>query len=363
MRKLEKYVVKDGKKLRYGYTTGSCAAAASKAAVLLLNGELDRDYITISVPKGFEIEIDIESIELKSSENSAGKNDFAIVSVIKDAGDDPDVTNEIEIFAKASRRSDGEIHIKGGVGVGKITIEGFWGKVGDSAINPVPRKMIESEIRKVSDSGYDIEIFVPSGEEIAKRTFNQNIGIIGGISIIGTSGIVEPMSEDALKKCIYMEIDNIVNAGKSEIILYPGNYGEKMAAELFPNKIGVKISNYIGESLLYCQYKGIEKIKLVGHIGKFSKLSLGAFNTHSKVCDMRIEAFVYYLALRNDMETMRCIMDFKTSEEVVEYLKSISKEYIFEDMKNGCTERIKKYLKDEDYDIEVVLYSMKYGVI
>lgn len=356
MRKLEKYVVKDGKKLRYGYTTGSCAAAASKAAVLLLNGDLDRDYITISVPKGFDIELDIESADI-------GKDNSATVSVIKDAGDDPDVTNEIEIFARAKKRDDNKVNIIGGEGVGRITIEGFWGKAGDSAINPVPRKMIESEIKKVSDEGYDIEIYVPKGREIGKKTFNSNIGIVDGISIIGTSGIVEPMSEDALKKCIYMEIDNIVNLGEKEIVLFPGNYGEKMAEELYPDKKGVQISNYIGESLLYCQYKGIEKIKLVGHIGKFSKLSLGGFNTHSKVCDMRIEAFIYYLAVRKEIYEIEKFLNFKTSEEAVEYLKSISKEYIFEDMRQGCIQRIKTYLKDEKFDIDVMLYSMKYGVI
>ena len=355
MRELDLYVVKDGKKLRCGYTTGSCATAASKAAVLLLEGKLDSDYVKINTPKGIELEIDIEWTEKTS--------DYAIASVKKDAGDDPDITDGIEIIAKASIRKDEEISIKGGRGVGRITIDGFWGKAGNAAINPAPRKMIETEIKSVSDSGFDIEIIVPNGEEIGKKTFNSNIGIVDGISIIGTTGIVEPMSEDAFKKCIFMEIDNIVLENRKEVVLYPGNYGEKLGKELFPSIKGVQMANFVGETVLYCQMKEIKKIVLVGHIGKFAKLSLGAFNTHSKICDMRIEAFIYYLALRGDFKAINDIKGFRTSEEVIKYLKSEDKMDLIKDMRDGCVKRIKTYMKDEDYDIEVIIYSMEYGVI
>lgn len=348
------YVVKSGKNLRCGYTTGSCAAAAAKAAVAKLNGVLDGEYMRIDTPKGVELEIEVES--------AVFDGEAAICSVVKDSGDDPDVTNEIEIFARARKRDDCEINIYGGTGIGKITIDGFWGKSGDSAINPVPRKMIESEIRKISTLGYDVEIFIPDGEEVAKKTYNGNIGIVGGLSIIGTSGIVEPMSEDALKKSIFMEVDEICRQGSESIVLFPGNYGEKLSSQVYPDLRGVKMSNFVGETLLYCQMKGFRKIKLVGHIGKFSKLSLGAFNTHSRCCDMRMEAFVYYLALRGELETIGFIKDLKTSEEAVKLLVD-DKSYIFGDMARGCISRIKKYLKDENIDIEVVMYSMDYGVL
>ncbi len=355
MKKLELYVVKDGKELRCGYTTGSCAAAATKAAALLLDGTLDSDAVVIDTPKGIEIEIDVETAETDG--------DYAEVSVKKDSGDDPDITDGIEIFSKVRKREDGKISFTGGKGVGQITIDGFWGKAGEPAINPAPRKMIENELRKISDSGYDVEISVPEGEEIGKKTFNPNIGIVGGISIIGTTGIVDPMSEEAFKKCIFMEIDEAVSEGKKEIMLYPGNYGEKLAKEMYPDIPGVQIANFVGESVLYCQLKEIEKIILIGHIGKFAKLSLGAFNTHSKVCDMRIEAFIYYLALRKDFEAIDDIKKFRTSEEAVEYLKEKDKLDLIKDMKNGCEKRVRTYMKDKKFDLEVIIYSMKYGVI
>lgn len=355
MKKLELYVVKDGKELRCGYTTGSCAAAATKAAALLLDGRLDSDAVVIDTPKGIEIEIDVETAETDG--------DYAEVSVKKDSGDDPDITDGIEIFSKVRKREDGKISFTGGKGVGQITIDGFWGKAGEPAINPAPRKMIENELRKISDSGYDVEISVPEGEEIGKKTFNPNIGIVGGISIIGTTGIVDPMSEEAFKKCIFMEIDEAVSEGKKEIMLYPGNYGEKLAKEMYPDIPGVQIANFVGESVLYCQLKEIEKIILIGHIGKFAKLSLGAFNTHSKVCDMRIEAFIYYLALRKDFEAIDDIKKFRTSEEAVEYLKEKDKLDLIKDMKNGCEKRVRTYMRDEKFDLEVIIYSMKYGVI
>lgn len=355
MKKLELYTVKGGKKLRCGYTTGSCAAAAAKAAVLLIEGKLDSDIITINTPKGVELEIEIEKVEIEKN--------YSAITVKKDSGDDPDVTNEIEIVVKANTRNDKNIIIEGGKGVGIITIDGFWGKKGDSAINPIPKKMIEEEIRKVSDKGYNIEIEVPKGEEIAKKTFNSNIGIIGGISIIGTTGIVEPMSEEAFKKCIFLEIDKINEIGSKEITLYPGNYGEKIAKEIYENIPGVQMANFIGETVLYCEMKKFERIILIGHIGKFSKLSLGAFNTHSKTCDMRIEAFIYYLALKNDFEAIQDIKEFRTSEEVIKYLFEKNKIGIIKDMKKGCIDRIKNYIKDENIKIEVIIYSMEYGII
>src|SRR5699024_413695 len=157
-------------------------------------------------------------------------------------------------------------------------------------------QMIEKEVREVSEKGYDIVIFAPQGEEIGKKTFNSNIGIEGGISIIGSKGIVYPMSEEALIKTIYMEVDMAEeNHGKDNIVLVSGNYGEKIAQSLDIQSPSVKVSNFLGDSLLYIYNKGFKSITLIGHIGKFAKLSIGVFNTHSKVCDARMEAFVYHL--------------------------------------------------------------------
>lgn len=354
MKKLEEYVIKDGKQLRCGYTTGSCASAATAGATRALLGMECEDTVEIDTPKGIKLEIELESLRLEGG--------VAICSVKKDSGDDPDVTNGIEIYSKVSLREDVELNIYGGVGIGRITLDGFWGKAGSWAINQTPRNMIEREIRKLTDRGLDIEIYAPEGVEMAAKTYNRNIGIEGGISIIGTSGIVEPMSEDALKKSIYLELESIRSRGGDAVALYPGNYGERIARKLYPDTPGVKISNYIGDSLLYAYSLGFRAFRLVGHIGKFSKLALGAFNTHSKICDMRIESFAYYLALREELETIERISGFITTEQAVAELVGSCPE-LFRDMEQGCIERVKRYLKDSDIDLEVKIYSMEYGVL
>lgn len=358
MNKLDLYVIKDGKKLRCGITTGSCATAASKASTVgIITGEIP-EYIEIDTPAGIKLNLEVENRELT--------NDYAICSITKDSGDDPDSTDGIEIFARVNLRDDEEVVIDGGEGVGTITRAGFWGEMGQAAINPVPRKTIYSEVRSVTDRGLDIEIFVPKGEEIAKKTYNSNIGIIGGISIIGTKGIVEPMSEEAFKKSIYIEIDSIRSGGDKDIVFYLGNHGEKVYNEM-ENKAktkGVKISNFIGDSLSYAYNAGFRSIKLVGHIGKLCKLSLGAFNTHSKICDMRIESFVYYLALRGaPMEVIEEINRCITSEEALKVLVDKGYRCVIEDMVVGSEFRIKRYLKDQDFDIEVIMYSMELGIL
>jgi cobalt-precorrin-5B (C1)-methyltransferase len=302
---------------------------------------------------------------------------------VKDAGDDPDVTNGMEIFARISRRQDGEIVIDGGEGIGRITRAGFWGQVGEAAINPVPRKMIREAVVGIAEHGWNVTISVPGGEEIAKKTFNPQLGIEGGISIIGTTGIVKPMSDDALKQTIYLTIDAIYDDGAREILLLLGNYGERMAQELrttpyemfTPDRVSkpcqgvfeaphVKVSNFIGDAILYAYHKGFTKITLLGHIGKLCKLAIGVFNTHSKVCDARMEAFIYYLALDSaPTELLSQVNACATSEEVVALLREGSYEHIFEAMRQGCITRIQRYVKDAQFTVDVVLYSMEYGLL
>jgi cobalt-precorrin-5B (C1)-methyltransferase len=232
--------------------------------------------------------------------------------------------------------------------------------------------MIREEVAKITDYGWDVLIYAPKGKEIAKKTFNRNIGIEGGISIIGTTGIVQPMSDEALKKTIYLEIDKIYEDGATEILLFLGNYGERMTEKLNLQALRprsgqapkVKISNFIGESILYCYNKGFQKVTLIGHIGKLSKLSIGAFNTHSKVCDGRIEAFIYYLALAGvPKQFLWQVHHCKTSEEVLKLMLGGGYGHVIESMRQGCIDRIKRYVKDENFDVDVMLYSMEYGVL
>ncbi len=369
------YVIKDGKQLRCGYTTGSCATAAAKAAMIGLLKGMIPEHVEIDTPAGVVLKLKVDKQYIE--------NDIASCCIVKDAGDDPDVTDGIEIFARVSRRDDNNIVIDGGEGIGRITNDGFWGKEGEAAINPVPRRMIREEVLKVleisndakyskadctnnatmlSEVGFDILIYAPMGKEIAKKTFNPNIGIVGGISIIGTKGIVEPMSEEALKKTIFLEIDSVYARGIDKLILFPGNYGEKFAQRLGLEGGMIKTSNYLGDVLLYCQHKEIKDITIVGNIGKLCKLSIGIFNTHSKVADARTEAFIYYLALLEAPYSL--ILKVKaalTSEEATKILIEAGYKRVFSEMKHGCEERIRKYLKDEDLNIKVIIYSMEYG--
>ena len=354
----DNYIIKYGKNLRCGYTTGSCAAGAAKAAAsMLLSGEKLKN-INIDTPAGIVLTLKLEDIHIEE--------DYAYCCIIKDAGDDPDSTDKIEIYARVSKREDSKIVIDGGEGIGTITRSGFWGESGTAAINPVPRKMITDELLKVSNCGFNVLIYAPRGKEIAKKTFNSNLGIIDGISIIGTKGIVEPMSEDALKKSIYIEIDDAYQRGMRELVLFLGNYGEKVVENLNLQGAKVKISNFIGDMLLYSKSKGFDKITLVGHIGKLCKLSIGAFNTHSKICDVRIEAFVYYLALNNaPFELIKCVNESKTSEEALTLIINNNYTVVINKMIAGCVDRIKRYLKDEDNEcsIDVIIYSMDYGIL
>lgn len=353
---LDLYVIKEGKSLRCGYTTGSCATAAAKAAATMLETGKIINYIEIDTPAKVMLKLEIH--------NQIITHEYVTCSVIKDAGDDPDNTDGIEIFARVSRRNDKKIVIDGGQGIGRITRKGLFGEIGEAAINPVPRKMIENEVRGVSESGYDVLIYAPQGEAIGKKTFNSYIGIEGGISIIGTKGIVYPMSEEALLKSIYMEIDMLHQKhGGEHIILVPGNYGEKISESLGIDGAKVKVSNFLGDSLLYIYNKGFKSITLIGHIGKFAKLSIGVFNTHSKVCDGRMEAFVYYLALMGaPMHVIERVNNAITAEEGLNICVEEGYGSIVKEMEKGAENRIRRYLKDEEFNVRVIIYSMERGV-
>ena len=349
------YVIKDGKKLRCGYTTGSCAAGAAKAAAMMLRGE-EPDSVEIDTPAGVLLNLVMNSRRMEK--------DQAVCSIIKDAGDDPDVTDGIEIFARVRKRKDGRVVITGGEGIGIITRKGFFGEAGEFAINKVPREMIRSELEKVGDSGYDVEVFAPAGVEIGKRTFNENIGIEGGISIIGSTGIVQPMSEKALLDTIFLEMDQIrLDHGRDGLLLVPGNHGEKIAREVGINLPSIKISNYVGESLQYAYGIGFKSLVVLGHVGKLSKLSIGAFNTHSRVCDTRLESFVYHLALMEaPLEFLKRVEACLTAEEAIHLCIDSGFGEIVKRMEESAEERVRRYLKAEKVDIKVIVYSMERGV-
>ena len=292
---IESFVTKDGKRLRLGYTTGSCASAAAKAAAwMLLTGE-KRENISLTTPKGIELKLPVLEIERT--------NDQVSCAIRKDSGDDPDITDGALIFATVSRKAGAGISIDGGTGVGRVTKRGLDQPVGAAAINSVPRQMIRENLEEVCKTldypdGLSVVISVPAGEELAKRTFNPRLGIVGGISILGTSGIVEPMSEQALIDTIRLELKQRRLGGAEEVLLTPGNYGKDFAARSFDVRpeIPVMTSNFIGDALDSCKELGFQNVLLVGHIGKLVKLAGGMMNTHSRYGDCRMEIMTAHAA-------------------------------------------------------------------
>lgn len=279
-----------GKLLRCGYTTGSCAAGAAKAAALMLLTSQEVRQVQLLTPKGILLTLDIRDITI-------GKNSVRC-AVQKDSGDDPDVTNGMLVYAEVKKQSSG-ILITGGEGVGVVTKPGLDQMKGNAAINSTPRKMIEKVLQEVSKNcsytgGFSIVLSIPGGEERAKRTFNPRIGIVGGLSIIGTTGIVEPMSMKALTETIRVELHQLSTMGVHNVLFTPGNYGEIFAKE----KLGLSLthhvscSNFIGDALDMAVEEGFLNILLVGHIGKLVKLGIGITNTHSAFGDGRMETLM-----------------------------------------------------------------------
>lgn len=274
--------------MRFGYTTGTCAAAASKAAAqMLLSGEEIRE-IPFLTPKGILLNLEIGHIEKGE--------DHVSCAVRKDAGDDPDMTDGLEIFSLVRKTGEAKIVLDGGPGVGRVTKKGLEQPVGNAAINKIPRSMILKAVEDVCseydyEGGLEIIISVPGGEEAAKKTFNPRLGIQGGISILGTSGIVEPMSESALIKTIEVEMRQRVENGSRFLLVTPGNYGSAYLKEHMdlPLEEAMKCSNYVGETIDMAVSMGVEGILFVSHIGKFVKVAAGIMNTHSRCADARAE--------------------------------------------------------------------------
>lgn len=351
------YIVVDGQRLRCGFTTGSCATLAAKAAALWLDGDVPEQALFIDTPTGIRCRLPVHFLEKTA--------DAATCMVRKDAGDDADVTDGMAICATVCKRSDGRVVIDGGEGIARIRRKGLFGEIGEAAINPVPRAMITKELLRIHADGYTVRITAPDGANIGKKTYNANIGIEGGISIIGSDGIVYPMSEDALIRTIRLEIDQIAaEAPGSRLVLVPGSHGEKMAQKIYADERCVIVSNFVGESLYYALHKGFRDFVLVGHVGKLSKVALGIFQTHNRYADTRMESFVYYLALARVPypfldKVQRCL----TAEEAMELCMEEGYASVIAAMQEGIAMRVKRYCKREDIVVKAHIYNMKRGFV
>lgn len=360
---IESFVTKDGKRLRLGYTTGSCASAAAKAAAwMLLTGE-KRENISLTTPKGIELKLPVLEIERT--------NDQVSCAIRKDSGDDPDITDGALIFATVSRKAGAGISIDGGTGVGRVTKRGLDQPVGAAAINSVPRQMIRENLEEVCKTldypdGLSVVISVPAGEELAKRTFNPRLGIVGGISILGTSGIVEPMSEQALIDTIRLELKQRRLGGAEEVLLTPGNYGKDFAARSFDVRpeIPVMTSNFIGDALDSCKELGFQNVLLVGHIGKLVKLAGGMMNTHSRYGDCRMEIMTAHAAAAG-LRQERCeeMLGCATCDDA---LRILQEEGLMQQTLDRLMTRISGNLNrrtGEEPTVEVIVFSNVYGTL
>ncbi|MEF9952873.1 MAG: cobalt-precorrin-5B (C(1))-methyltransferase CbiD [Clostridium sp.] len=356
-------IIKDNKKLRKGYTTGSCAAAASKASGIMLLSGRKVESVRILTPKGIPL-------DLKVYNQTIGK-DYAQCSIIKDGGDDPDVTTGLHIYSRVSRGSNGKILIDGGEGVGRVLKDGLSIEKGSAAINPVPREMIKSSLIEVSEEeeyrgGFNVIISAKGGEEVALKTFNPRLGIEGGISILGTTGIVEPMSETAIIESFKAEMRIHRANGYKTLVIAPGNYGQVFSREeynLDETRV-IKVSNFIGEALDYGCYLGFKRIVLLGHMGKMVKLAGGIMNTHSKVGDCRMELISLYTLLEGgEIRLSEKILSSTTTDEAYKYLQT----------SRLCEPVIKRLGKNIDFHlknrinnqtcIEFIVFSNKYGIL
>jgi cobalt-precorrin-5B (C1)-methyltransferase len=316
---MDEYRLVEGKRLRYGYTTGTCAAAAAKAAAALVLAEDPGEgrSVEILTPRGSRAILIPEDLRRDGSRASCG--------VRKDAGDDPDITNGVMVCAEVKKNRASRIIIRGGPGVGRVTKPGLDPPVGAAAINRTPLRMIRENLQGVCEKygyrgGLTVTISIPGGEDLARKTFNPRLGIVGGLSILGTSGVVEPKSDDGFIGAIRAEFSVLRAGGEHKALITPGNYGRDFLKAWggAAGSVPVVCSNYIGEALDMAVEFGFKYLLLVGHIGKLIKLVTGNFNTHSKYGDPRLEIFAAYAGLAGaPPRLIGRILEAATAEEAL----------------------------------------------
>lgn len=305
--------------MRKGFTTGTAASAAAKAHAQFLQTATPPESVDIALPSGDIINIPVSICGADGA------------CVVKDAGDDPDITHGADICAVVAPDGSGEINVVGGKGIGVVTKAGLQVDVGKHAINPVPMQMIKESVSSTGITSCTVTISVPKGEELANETFNSRIGIVGGISIIGTTGIVEPMSMEALTATIACEIDVLTEEGFEHIYLTPGKIGEKHLLKIIPDARSVIMSNYVGFAIEHCIKKGIKSITLAGHPGKLAKIPMGYYNTHSKNSPMAQGYLADLLGLKGEFNTVEEICGIAEMDIAAEEIsRKVSSDYPLE---------------------------------
>ncbi len=367
--------------MKNGFTTGSCAAAAAKAAAVMMFESKKIDCISVMTPAGIEFKTEITEVML--TVNHDGKVTAASCAVKKPESDDPDVTAGMLIYAKVELAEDGRsgksnaesgdekpcVIIEGGEGIGRVTRPGLDRPVGDAAINTVPRKMIEAAVCEVADE-YEyrgkitVVIFAPGGDKIGAKTFNPRLGIEGGISIIGTTGLVEPMSQKALTDTIRVELKQKYAMGCKVAIVSPGNYGIGFMRENYGYDLdsAVKCSNSIGETIDMARDIGFSSMLLCGHIGKLVKVAGGIMNTHSSFADCRMEIMASAAIKAKAYDAAEHILGCVSTEEAYAVM---TEEGIEKEGMAYIMDRIMYHLRKRagDMETECIMYSNKYGLL
>lgn len=378
----DSYIYKNQKKLRWGYTTGTCAAAASLAAAVMLLQGRRMEQVPLTTPKGVRLDLEVEEMDTGENRVSCG--------VRKDAGDDPDVTDGLMVYSQVRLpdadsvdvsgaggdyvyEKDGlRLNLSGGVGVGRVTQCGLSCEVGKAAINPVPRQMIFEQVAGVCrESGFkgvlSIEIRVPGAFKVADKTFNSRLGIQGGISILGTSGMVEPMSETALLDTIRLELRQRIRKGEKNLLVTPGNYGENFVGNVLGLGLGqaVKCSNFIGSTIDMAVEEGAESILLIGHGGKLIKLAAGIMNTHSSWADGRMEILAAHgAACGAKRELVEQILEAVTVDEGLRLLET--EDGLREQVMKRVMGRLEQHMKrraGERLRAEAIVFTNERGIL
>ncbi len=344
-------------KLRTGFTTGSCATAASKAGVLAIKNQKIIENVDIILPKRSRLEIKINSCEFK--------NNSAKCSVIKDGGDDPDVTHGAAIFVNIELTDVvGEIEIDGGEGVGRVTKPGLGLEIGSAAINPTPKKMILENVKEVGEellekNGIRVVVSVPKGKELGPKTDNPRIGIMGGISILGTSGIVIPYSTASFAAAIRQQISVVNTMNDDNVVLTTGGRSEDFARKIIdlPDHSFIQMGDFSGYTIKQCAKQELKKAYVAGFIGKLAKMAAGVKQTHVKggKVDMK---FLSELAKRCNAgeDTISKILGANTARNVQEIIIEDKIDGFFDEVTKEACIQMRQH-SEEKIPVEVILFD------
>ena len=316
-------ILTEDESLRFGYTTGACAAAGAKAVLLAQRG-LEHEQVKLTALDGTELLIPVKSVSL-------GEDGCGQAEVVKFSGDDPDITNGVSVFAALRPIDSQELVFKAGIGVGTVTKPGLTVPIGEPSINPGPRKLIRQVLEEMTGSslGWEITISIPAGVELARKTLNPVLGVEGGISVIGTTGVLRPMSEEGFKNSLVPQIDVAKAAGFESLVFVPGKIGEEAAlAWGLPQGALVQTSNFIGFMLEAAAKREIKSILLFGHIGKMAKVAAGIFYTHNRIGDARLETMAAYAAAEGlPREGVERLLSANTTEDALTVLAAQGKDF------------------------------------